>query len=632
MSAIRTRHLLWLPLLAAIVLAYAGAFLLRYDFRIPPAQYNLFEWGLLGVVVVKPPVFWAFRLHTRNWRLVGLFELCAIGAACTVAALVLAVPVLFSKEPAFSPSIYVLDGLLCLMLTATLQFSGRLFREVFRPNAFCGKTKSILVYGAGEAGLQLTKELRAHPRWGAAVAGFLDDDEARQGSSLLGLPVLGRGRDAAAIVARFERRYKPIAEIVIAMPSATGLERRTAIANCRAAGVSVKILPSVSELLEGKVVRQIREVAPEDLLGREPVQIEESRIADSIAGKTVLVTGGCGSIGAEICRQTARFHPGKLVVLDQAESESFMLAMNLRAWHPALNLATEIGDIVSAQRVDEVMRRHKPDLVFHAAAYKHVPLMEDHILEAVSNNVTGTYNVALAAHRHGVRKFVLISSDKAVNPTSVMGLTKRVAELLVSAMPLDDSPRLTRFVSVRFGNVLGSSGSVVQIFKRQIAAGGPVTITHPEMRRYFMSISEAVQLVLQASVMAKGSEVFVLDMGEPVLIMDLARNMIRLAGFLPDEDIAIRTTGLRPGEKLFEELRLQDENHLPTDHQKITRFSSRTLNAAYMAGWLEELQALIRRRDPAALLHHMRAIVPEYQGAPESVSSADHKEVAVGSL
>lgn len=606
----RKRHLVWIPYTLAIAASYIGAFLLRTDFTLPRGD-SMFLWGMMAVILLKLPVFWLFRLHCANFRQVSLCDLVRTAAACTAASLVVAL--VFTTY--FPPSVYVLDCILSILFVGTVQLSVRLFREVLLPNTTQRRSKrNVLIYGAGVAGAQLSKELRSHPALGASAVGFLDDDDAKYGSTVMGLPVLGRGRDAASIVARYERRNQPITEIVLAIPSATGNEMRSAIANCRAAGVSVRTLPSIAELLEGKVVRQIREVEPEDLLGREPVKIEEGRIEEVVTGKTVLVTGGCGSIGSEICRQVARFSPKTLVVLDQAESEAFMLAMSLRGRFPALNLAIEIGDVASSQRVDEVMHRYGIDVVFHAAAYKHVPLMEEHVVEAVTNNVIGTYNVAMAANRHNVSRFVLISTDKAVNPTSVMGLTKRVAELLVSALPLDGTARRTRFMSVRFGNVLGSSGSVVQIFRKQIAAGGPVTITHPDMRRYFMSITEAVQLVLQASVMGAGTEVFVLDMGEPVLIMDLAKNMIRLAGFTPGDDIEIRTTGLRPGEKLFEEIHLQDENHLPTEHVKIARFSSRTLRPTLLDDWMQELQVRLRRRNAQALVAHMAVIVPEYLG------------------
>jgi FlaA1/EpsC-like NDP-sugar epimerase len=426
-------------------------------------------------------------------------------------------------------------------------------------------------------------------------------------------------------VAGAKRRQDPVSEIVIAMPSASGRQMKVAIANCRSAGVPFRTVPSLGELLEGTVLSsQLRPVSVNDLLSREPVHIDETAIGDAIAGHTVMVTGGCGSIGSELCRQLVRFHPGKLVIFDQAESEMFMLAMDLHTRHPSLNLATVLGDITRMPRVVEALEKHSVDVVFHAAAYKHVPLVESNLIEAVENNVIGTYNVAQAAHRHGLGKLVLISSDKAVNPSSMMGVTKRVAELILSAMPLDGGSRRSTFVSVRFGNVLASAGSVVQIFQRQIAAGGPVTITHPDMRRYFMSIPEAVQLVLQASAMGKGSEIFVLDMGEPVRIVDLARNMIRLAGLVPDEDIELRFTGLRPGEKLFEELQMEGEDMLPTYHEKIKIFRSEGPSPAALTQWLETLRFLLKQGGAQEeVKRHLIALAPTYQPKAAVSGQAD---------
>ena len=607
------RILLLVPLALAAALAYIGAFLLRFEFTLPVSVVDVFGIGLCIFVAAKTAMYWAFGLHGNRWQLVGLVDLCQIALANFCASLLGGSITAMVVGPAFPRSIYIIDGMLCFLATAGIQFSARLFREVLLPNRERGKGKPILVYGAGAAGLQLVKELHSR-RLGIDIVGFLDDDPGKQNTSLNGVPILGTGRDAARLATRFEKNQKPISEIVIAMPSANGRLMRTAIANCRAAGVPFKTLPSVSELLNGHISRQIREVSPNDLLGREAVYIDESKIGDAITGKSVLVTGGCGSIGSELCRQLAKFSPRKLVVFDQAESETFMLAMELRSRFPALDLVTEIGDIVRSSRVEEVMTRHGVEVVFHAAAYKHVPLMEANVPEAVGNNVLGTYNVARAACNHGVKKFVLISSDKAVNPTSIMGLTKRVAEIIVSAMPLNGHAAASGFVSVRFGNVLGSSGSVLPVFRRQIVAGGPVTITHPDMRRYFMSISEAVQLVLQASTMGEGSEVFVLDMGEPVAIIDLARNMIRLAGLVPDEDIEIRVTGLRPGEKLFEELRLDDEEVQPTEHNKIRRLRSGRPNPNSVSRWLENLHGPLIEGNIDELVSHMTRLVPEYQG------------------
>ncbi len=607
-------YLRMLPLLGAAVCALVGAFYLRFEFALPPEEFRLLRLGVLVIIPAKVLVFFLFSIHKISWRMVGLFDLLRLAIANVVASVAGGVAGLLLIGPAFPRSVYLLDLALCFLATAGLQVSLRLYSEVIRPQAKGFQSqKSVLIYGAGGAGLTLVKEIRSNPKLATKVIGFLDDDPLKRNATVAGIPVLGSGRQAAALVARFRRDHRTIDEIIIAMPSATGRQMRAAVANCRAAGAPCRTVPGLGELLDGKVLtRQIRELSVNDLLGREPVQIDESRIVESIGGNIVMVTGGCGSIGSELCRQVARFNPKVLIILDQAESEMFMLAMDLRNRYPSLNLITEIGDICRAGRVDEVMTRYKIDVIFHAAAYKHVPLMEASPLEAAENNIIGTFNVANAAHQNGAKRFVMISTDKAVNPTSVMGATKRAAELIVSAMPLEGGRSATRFVSVRFGNVLASAGSVVQVFQRQIAAGGPVTVTHPEMRRYFMSIPEAVQLVLQASTMGNGSEIFVLDMGEPVKIAQLARNMISLAGLTPDEEIEIRYTGLRPGEKLFEELRLDNEDILTTYHDKIKIFRSGKPRPQYVARWLESLRRVLQNRNGAEVITQLMALVPEY--------------------
>lgn len=604
------------PILAAIAASYLGAFLLRFDFWIPESQAHLFRIGLVIFLAVKAAMFLGFRLHSYRWRFTGLFDLYRILMANVAASVAAFMATRMAVGEEFPRSVYVLDGVLCFLAVAGLQLSVRYYWEIMRPHiSHPHASKTVLIYGAGVAGATLAKEVRCSSRLDWSVAGFLDDDPSKLGMTLSGFQVIGNGRDAARLAARFEHHGHPLSEILIAMPSATGRQMREAISNCRAAHVPFKTLPGLSELLSGKISRQIREVSPNDLLGRDPVQIDQSRIGQALTGKSVMVTGGCGSIGSELCRQVARFSPSKLVIFDQAESEMFMLAMELRSRNPGLNLVTEIGDIVCADRISQTMARHGTQVVFHAAAYKHVPLMEENVWEAARNNVIGTYNVAQSACRQGVESFVLISTDKAVNPTSIMGLTKRIAELIVSAMPLDGSQPKGPFVAVRFGNVLGSSGSVVPIFRRQIAAGGPITITHPEMRRFFMSISEAVQLVLQAGAMAEESEVFVLDMGEQVPIMDLARNMIRLVGLVPDQDIEIRVTGLRPGEKLFEELQFSGEDVLPTGHAKVKRLRSSGARVEHLDEWLDTLETLLRVHDSDGIRLHLASLVPEYRGA-----------------
>jgi len=601
-----------ITLVAAAAVSFPLAVLLTNPLAaVSPLLFQLAA-GLCAVVPAKTIVFCAMRVHRISWRSAGIMDLLRIAAANLVASAAACLAAVVFTPSALSPALWVADCMICFLAVGGVAFAARVYREVLRPGAPSESGKVVFIYGCGAAGLTLAREIRSNPRLGMRAAGFLDDDPRKRGSAL-GIPIVGAGRDAARLVAKAARSGRPISEIVIAMPSATSRQMRAAIANCRAAGIPFKTVPGLGELLEGRVLsRQLRDVSVNDLLGRAPVSIDEARIKNSIAGKVVMVTGGCGSIGSEICRQVARFNAGRLVIFDQAESEMFMLSMDVRRRFPSVEVVQEIGDIRRAARVQEAIASNGVEVVFHAAAYKHVPLMEMHVLEAIENNILGTYNVANAAYRNGVRKFVLISTDKAVNPTSVMGATKRAAEMIVSAMPLDGGPSATTFVSVRFGNVLASAGSVVPVFQKQIAAGGPVTVTHPDMRRYFMSIPEAVQLVLEASTIGNGSEVFVLDMGEPVSIVELARNMIRLAGLKPDEDIEIRFTGPRPGEKLFEELRLSGEDVLPTSNDKIRVFRSQVPSAYQVARWIEGFRKLVLERDARFARAHLASVVTEY--------------------
>lgn len=602
-----------LLLVAVASVSLPLAVLVKTDFTVVSPFPEVLGAGLWVVVSAKTAVFHAMRVDRISWRSASILDLLRIACASLLASVAAFAAATLLTSLALAPSIWIIDCLLCFLAVGGVGFIARIYREAVRPASPGGADKTILIYGCGAAGETLAREIRSNPKLGMRVVGFLDDDPRKRGGSVLGLPVVGSGRDAARVVARYSRAGGCISEIIIAMPSASGREMRAAIANCRAAGVPFRTVPGLGELLEGRVLsRQLRDVSVNDLLGRAPVSIDEARVKASISGKAVMVTGGCGSIGSEVCRQVARFNARKLVIFDQAESEMFMLAMDIRRRFPYVEIVQEIGDIRRPDRVDEAVESNEVDVIFHAAAYKHVPLMETHVIEAVENNVLGTYNVARAAHRYGVRKFVLISTDKAVNPASVMGATKRAAEIIVSAMPLDGAPNVTTYVSVRFGNVLASAGSVVQIFQRQIAAGGPVTVTHPEMRRYFMSIPEAVQLVLEASTIGKGSEVFVLDMGEPVSIVELARNMIRLAGLQPDEDIEIRFTGARPGEKLFEELKLNDEDVLPTTNDKIRVFRTQAPRAFEVARWIDELRQIVAERRAHVAKAHLAALVPEY--------------------
>jgi len=599
---------------AIVVAAVATSFLLRFEFSIPKGELQNLNRAVLAVLLCKMPVFWLARFDRGWWRFVGILDLYSVLIG-NVAASALFASVCYWLYPEFPRSVYFIDFLICFFLTAGVRFSVRLYYEAIAKEMSLSREgkKCVLVYGAGAAGMTLVREVRSNPALGFRVVGFLDDQWKKRHAVFAGVPVLGCGRDAARIVDRYKNTGSRIHEIIIAMPSATGRQMREALANCRSAGVLCKTIPSVGELLSGRVLTsQIRDVSVNDLLGREPVMLDATLIRSTIQGRAVMVTGGGGSIGSELCRQIASFEPGCLLIFERAESDLFRIHGELANRYPDIQIVPLIGDIREYRRVEEAIRRYGVQSIFHAAAYKHVPMMEAAMMEAVKNNVQGTYNVVRAAYYNGVQDFLMISSDKAVNPTNIMGLTKRIAEVIVSAMPIPaETAHTTKFVSVRFGNVLGSNGSVVPIFKEQIAAGGPVTVTHPEMRRYFMTIPEAVQLVLQASTMGKGSEIFVLDMGEPVKIVDLARNMIRLSG--KESEIEIRFTGLRPGEKLFEELVLEGEDMQPTYHEKIRIFSGPRKEREALEGWLEELDGMVAEEDEAGALVHMEMLVPEYQ-------------------
>jgi FlaA1/EpsC-like NDP-sugar epimerase len=616
--------------LFTIVTSLISAFLLRFEFAIPKADLNHLYIALPAACAIKFATFHVGRLQRGWWRYVGIADLLRVLIANLVSSATFAVAMAVLVGPAFPRSIIFIDFLVCFVLSGGGRFAVRVYNEALVRETSNGRSKGVLIYGAGGAGLMLVREIRSNPSLGYELHGFVDDDEHKRGGALLGVPVLGCGRDLHLIVQRLNDRRKRVEEIIIAMPSANGREMREALASCRSARVPCRTLPGMSELLTGRVLTtQIRNPTVGDLLGREPVRLEEDRIRAHIAGKTVLVTGAAGSIGSEICRQVAEYGPERLIALDQAESALFHIDRELTGKFPLLRVTPEIADIRNRERLDYLLRKTHVDTIFHTAAYKHVPLMEAHVLEAVTNNIMGTWNLVQAAYDHYVDDFLMISSDKAVNPSSIMGTTKRVAELIVSSMPKEGGMARTRFVSVRFGNVLGSNGSVVPVFQAQIAAGGPVTVTHPEMRRYFMTIREAVQLVLQASTMGKGSEIFVLDMGEQVKIVDLARNMIRIAGRIPDDEIEIRFTGLRPGEKLYEEISMDGENMLPTYHEKIRIFRGEGESAERIASWLATLRGHIARWDSAAVHADLQALVPEYQQhrrASEAFTTANGKQ------
>jgi FlaA1/EpsC-like NDP-sugar epimerase len=593
---------------ATILVSAVLAFLLRFDFRVPAPYFRTLILASCIWIPVKLTSFKLLGLDRRWARYISLSDLLRLALSNLIGSC-LALLVLLVINSGVPKSVYAIDFLLCVMLTAGLRVSVRVATEANHPRKPAPNRKRTIVYGAGNAGASLLRDLRQDPALNYDVCGFVDDNPEKAGLVLHGLKVLGRGSDLEALARKYRAEF-----VLIAIPSITGSQMKVILERCTAAGIPYKTIPGLAEIIdENGLARQIRDVAVEDLLGRTPVNLDHDRISAKLRSQTILVTGAAGSIGSEICRQVARFRPAAIIGYEMAESPLFHLGREIARDFPGTVFHPEIGSIQNSVRLREVFERHRPSVVYHAAAYKHVPMMESHVFEAVENNVFGTMNVVEAARTCGVSEFVMISSDKAVRPSSVMGATKRLAELLVRSF----QPEGSAYVSVRFGNVLGSNGSVVPIFKEQIARGGPVTVTHPDMRRYFMTIPEACQLVLQASTMGKGSEIFVLNMGEPVKIADLARNLILLSGLRPEQDIRITFTGPRPGEKLFEELNEQAEGLLPTHHEKINVFAGEAFPWPEIERHLTRLRIACRERNCDELISVVRQVVPEYRPSAE---------------
>ncbi len=577
-----------------------SAFLLRFDFNVPSWQWEHLIYALMIWTIVKTVVFQSFPVNRVTWRFVSLPDAIMLLAANLTGSLASAIAILLIAPGGFPRSIYVIDLALCLLFTSGIRLAVRMLAEASSTHGR-SEDRRALIYGAGEAGVMLLREVRANPAIGYKICGFVDDDPAKTGRSIHGVKVFGTGDSLAKIAPRYQ-----IQHVLIAIPSANGPQMVKILNHCASAQLSFRTVPALSEGVNNCALAPIRAVDVADLLGRTQILLDDANVRAKFENQVVLVTGAAGSIGSELCRQIARFGPKLLVGFDLSETGLFYLDREMHSSFPNVAFKPEIGSILSTSRLKEIFEAHGFATVFHAAAYKHVPLMETHVFEAFENNVLGTYNVATMAERFGVKDFVLISSDKAVRPTSIMGLTKHVAELVVSSLQNGS----TKYVSVRFGNVLGSNGSVVAIFKEQIAAGGPVTVTHPEMRRYFMTIPEASQLLLQASTMGRGGEVFVLDMGEPVKIVDLARNMILLSGRQP-EDIRIEFTGTRPGEKLYEELSTLEEETLATYHEKIRIFSGDRTRIPNPESWMDTTQRQSRRRDLRLILV-LKNLVTDY--------------------
>ena len=611
-DAKRTLRVIFLALVDLVVIQFSAfmALLARFDFSYTLLRESMFLDALLRYApwftMLTVLIFIPFKLYSSLWEFASVDELLHILlAAMAVAVLQFAAIVLnLVNLPLSFP---MLNAMFLAVLTVLFRFSYRMARSIARRRSRRGVQARTMLIGAGSAGMQTLREFETSENSKNHVVCIIDDDPQKTGRYLNNVKIVGTRRD----IAKAAQDYR-VEEIVFAIPAAPTQQRKQILKLCQETGCKLKILPGISQLANGEVkVQKIRDVDVLDLLGRDSVQVDLSQIAEYLSGKTVLVTGGGGSIGSELCRQIAGHRPKRLVIFDIYENNAYDIQQELRRTHPGLELITLIGSVRDTERVNMLFETYRPEIVFHAAAHKHVPLMEDSPNEAIKNNVFGTYHVARAADRYGTKTFVLISTDKAVNPTNVMGASKRICEMIVQTMA---NRSATKFVAVRFGNVLGSNGSVIPLFKRQIAEGGPVTVTHPDIIRYFMTIPEAVQLVLQAGAYANRGEIFVLDMGEPVRIDDLARNLIRLSGFTPDEDIEIRYTGLRPGEKLFEEMLMDEEGLRETANKLIHIGQPIRISEEHFLEQLAQLETACEQNSPQIRALIAR-IVPTYHRA-----------------
>lgn len=591
-----------------INIAYVLAIYFRYEYGIFLQLVKDYEKIAIVFIAIYLISFYFFKLYESIWNYASIDEfLLVIGACITGNVISTILAVLFRMD--FSYAVSILSGILVILFIVGFRVSFRIYSRltnILDVKSNVSNLKRTLIIGAGEAAILVIKEMKNNKNSKYNPIALIDDDKYKVGKSILGIKIEGTRKDIIKVC-----KEKEIETIIIAAPSMNEEDKKEILDKCKKTECKIQMMPSIYSVIDGKVsLNQIKDVEIEDLLGRKPIELEMQGISNYIKNKTVLVTGGGGSIGSELCRQISKFNPNRLIIFDIYENNAYDIQNELRYKYPKLNLLVLIGSVRDKKRLEQVFDKYKPDIVFHAAAHKHVPLMEDSPMEAIKNNVFGTLNVVECADKYNSERFVLISTDKAVNPTNVMGATKRICEMIIQSY---DKVSHTKFVAVRFGNVLGSNGSVIPLFKKQIAQGGPVTVTHKNIIRYFMTIPEATQLVLQAGAFAKGGEIFVLDMGEPVKIYDLAYDLIRLSGYEPNKDIKIKVTGLRPGEKLYEELLMSEEGLTNTSHKKIFIGKPTFTDIDILKKNLDKLNEIIKKDDIDGLIYKIKEIVPTYK-------------------
>jgi FlaA1/EpsC-like NDP-sugar epimerase len=609
------------------------AYLVRFDFHLPQPHAVLLYRIVPLVLIIKIIIFYFFDLYRGMWRYTSVSDLLNIIKASSVSSLLVICIILFThfRFIGFPRSAFIMDWCFTILLISGYRLGIRLYfekvssektpdmltRQVF--TLFFKKiteAKRLLIIGAGDGGEKIYREIQNNARLQYAVVGFLDDDLAKVGRKIHGIPVLGCISDIKKIAKKINAN-----EALIAIPSATSKQMRNILVHCRESGIKFKTIPGMGELINGKVtVNTIREVDYRDLLGREMIKLDEDKIGSYLKGACVMVTGAGGSIGSELCRQICRFKPGRLVMYERAESPLYEIDHELKQGFGDIKTIPVLADVRDKEQLEKAFETNRPQTVFHAAAYKHVPMLEMQPWKAVDNNIQVTANLIEITNEFNVERFVFVSTDKAVRPANVMGASKRIAEMLIQSQNGCGLSH-TKFMTVRFGNVVGSVGSVVPLFKKQIKKGGPVTVTHPEVTRFFMTIPEACQLILQAGAMGKGGEIFLLDMGTSIRIDDMARDLIRLSGFEPEVDINIEYIGLRPGEKLYEELIIEGEDVVPTSHEKIMVLKGMDCNLQILNGKIHNLIQIAKDQQIATIKEKLKEIVPEYQ--PCNICSFD---------